>query len=340
MTAGREVTVVGAGAIGGFVAACLCAAGIRATVSDSNQQHIAAIARRGLRVTGALDLLAHPYATEPEGLPYGLKTVLLAVKASDTEAALDVIAPRLAPDGCVVSLQNGLGVYTIAARVGDERTVGAFLTFGGHYVSPGEVLYGGAGSLRIGELDGSITERVRELVSLLSNAHPAEATANIHAFIWAKVALGAFYFATALADADVPEVIGSAPHRQALQRLVGEVASIAYTQGIECESVDGFFPDAFRTGDQQRIDSSWRAQLEYWGAQMEKRTGIWRDLAERHRPTEVGGILGLAVERARARQLSVPLLTRTIELVREVEAGTRPLGWGNLDDLARLVESP
>jgi 2-dehydropantoate 2-reductase len=140
LTPGREVTIVGAGAIGGFVAARLCAVGIRVTVSDSNHQHLVAIEQHGLRVSGAVDLLAHPRASEPERLPLGLKTVLLAVKAADTEAALDIISPRLAPDGCVVSLQNGLSVYTIGARVGNERVVGAFLTFGGHYLRPGEVV--------------------------------------------------------------------------------------------------------------------------------------------------------------------------------------------------------
>ena len=58
------------------------------------------------------------------------------LRVYDSAPALDALRPlagRLAPDGFIVSLQNGLEEYRIADLIGAKRTVGAFLTFGGHY---------------------------------------------------------------------------------------------------------------------------------------------------------------------------------------------------------------
>jgi 2-dehydropantoate 2-reductase len=337
VTYGDGVTIVGAGAIGGYVAARLCLAGVRVAVCDRNHEHLAAIRDSGLRVSGAVDLLARPETLEPEELPDGLKAVLLAVKTGGTVSALDALVPRLAPDGFVVSLQNGLQEYMIAERLGVGRTVGAFLTFGGHYLAPGEVAYGGPGSLRLGELDGAATPRLAELVRLLSLAHRAEPTGNIFGFLWSKTAVNVFYFATALAGADVQDVIGSRRHRPALDRLVGEVAAVARAEGVRCEDVDGFSPRSFAAGDQAGITASWEAQLRYWDRHAERRTGIWRDLAVHGRETEATGILQPVMERARQRGMEVPLLTEALSMVREAEAGRRPLAWFNLDRLAALV---
>ena len=45
---------------------------------------------------------------------------------------------------------------------------GGYLTFGGFYVEPGHVKYGGTGSFKIGEIDGSRSRRVAELADMLS----------------------------------------------------------------------------------------------------------------------------------------------------------------------------
>jgi 2-dehydropantoate 2-reductase len=300
---------------------------------------VAAIRRSRLKVSGAVDLLARPHAVEPKDLPGGLKAVLLAVKTGGTLSALDALVPRLAPDGFVVSLQNGLQEYLIAERVGAQRTVGAFVTFGGHYVRPGEVAYGGPGSFRIGELDGYSSPRLAELVRRLSLAHPAEPTSNIFGFLWSKTAVNAFYFATALAGADVQEAIRSRRHRPALDGLVAEVARVAQAEGVRCEDVDGFSPQAFAGRDHAGITASWEAQLKYWDRHAQRRTGIWRDLAVHRRETEATGILQPVRELATQHGLEVPLLSEALSMVKEAEAGRRSLDWCNLDRLADLAGS-
>ena len=55
---------------------------------------------------------------------------------------MQTIAPRLAPNGYVVSLQNGMNEPEIVAAVGENRVVGAFVNFGADVVGPGRILRG------------------------------------------------------------------------------------------------------------------------------------------------------------------------------------------------------
>ena len=301
---------------------------------ESNRAHLEAIREGGLHVSGHANLEVRPAAAlGPEELPVLTGPVLLAVKSKDTEAALSTIAPRLGPEGLVVSLQNGLEEYKIAAAVGAERTVGAFLTFGGNYASPGEVVYGGPGSFYLGEIDGRRSRRVEELAGVLSVFHPVGVTENIFGYLWAKGALGCFYFATALVDEDVPDLIARREYRPLFGALVAEAVTVARAEGIRCEVVDGFDPNSFLDGDQNGVNESWQAQERYWAAHVQKRTGVWRDLSIHHRQTEVDHIVTPILSRGRERGLQLPLLERLVELVREAEAGARALGPANLDEL-------
>ena len=124
---------------------------------------------------------------------------MLAVKAPATAAALDRLAPHLAPDGFVLSAQNGLNEMVIAEKLGTERTMGCFVNFGADWHGPGEILYGNRGAVVVGEIDGSIRARTREMHALLSMFEPdAVLTDNIWGYLWGKLAYGAMLFATAL----------------------------------------------------------------------------------------------------------------------------------------------
>jgi 2-dehydropantoate 2-reductase len=334
-----NVHVVGAGAIGGLVGAFLARAGHQVTLVDANARHVAAIRAGGLRVTGVAEFTARVPALEPDELREPLDVVLLAVKSRHTADALRVIAPLLREDGCVVSLQNGLEEYAIADAVGARRTVGALVTFGGFYEEPGRIRYGGAGTLTLGELDGTVRPRTTDLADLLRAAHEVEVTDNIFGFLWSKTAVAAPYFATAVADRDVPELFATAAHRPVFGALVAEVVRVGRAEGVRFEEVDGFDPAVFadRPEDAAALDACWQAQIAYWQAHSQTRTGVWRDLAIHHRPTEVDHILLPVVRRAAAAGVPVPGLTALVAAVHEAETGQRALGVQVLAELDRIT---
>ncbi|HLN13938.1 MAG TPA: ketopantoate reductase C-terminal domain-containing protein, partial [bacterium] len=71
-------------------------------------------------------------------------------------------------------------------------------------------------------------------------------------------------------------------------------------------------------------------------ASLKQKSGIWRDLAVRHRRTEVDMQLGAVVEIGRGHGLRLPLNERLIELIHDLEAGRRHMSPRNVDDLRGL----
>src|SRR5690242_3999119 len=103
-----KFTVIGAGAVGGTFGAFMSRAGHDVTFIDRAADHVAAINASGLQIEGVENFSARARACGPERIAAPLGVVVLAVKAQDTETAIAPVAPLLAADEYVVSLQNGL----------------------------------------------------------------------------------------------------------------------------------------------------------------------------------------------------------------------------------------
>jgi len=331
------IVVWGAGAIGGTIGAHLVRGGHEVLFVDRVPEHAAAINAEGLKIIGPVrEFTARAHAATPDAVQGTFDTVLLCVKAQDTEAAARAVAPHLAADGCIVSVQNGLNETVIAGVVGTVRTVGAFVNFGADYMEPGVVQYAGHGAVVVGEIDGRITERAKRLHALLRQFDDrAVLTGNIWGYLWAKLAYGAMLFATALTNESMADCLASPSHRPLFVALAREVLTVADRAGIKPEPFDGFDPRAYASND--GAARSLDALVEHNRRSAKSHSGIWRDLAVRKRKTEADPQLGPIVTTAQRHGLSAPITARLIAMIHEIEEGNRPMGWANLDALAKVV---
>jgi 2-dehydropantoate 2-reductase len=323
-------TVFGAGAIGGTVGAHMVRGGEQVLFVDKDVDHVRAMRERGLTIRGFAETFTVAVdATTPDALPDRLDTVLLATKAPATEDAVLSFADRLAPDGCVVSLQNGLNELTISRIAGEQRTIGAFVNFSSDYLEPGLIHFGGRGAFFIGELDGSLTPRLGQLQRALGHWGNVQQTDNIWGYLWGKQAYGAMLFATALTNDSMADAIDS--HRAVMVALADEVLRVASALGIRPLGFDGFDPAA--------VSQSLDDVIAIRRKDEKTHSGVWRDLAVRKRRTEVDAHFLPIVAYASERGLRVPLLTRMVEMIHEIESGTRPFSPANLDELAAVPAS-
>ena len=336
------ITVYGAGAIGGGTGAALARAGHDVLLVDRAEDHVAAMNAHGLTIESREGSATIPVrAIAPGALGRELGLVLLAVKSQDTPAALEILAPRLAADGAIVSLQNGLNEELIARAVGAARTVGCLVNWAADWIAPGRILHGGHGALVLGELDGRMSDRVQGLAKLLAVVAPTEVTANILGYTWAKHVYGALLVATAVVDAHVYEVVERSPAIQAmLIRLVIENMDVAERAGVRLLAFDEYDPADYRAA--ARGDTAARARAmasiaTHYRAATKTKTGIWRDLAVRKRKTEVGALLGATVAKAKGYGLAMPLTERLIAMIADLENGRRQMSWANLDELVRVL---
>ena len=334
------ITVYGAGAIGGITGARLVRAGHDVLLVDKAVDHVAAMNASGLTIDSREGSVTIPVrAVTPEQLGTGLTLVLLAVKSQDTPAALEVLAPRLAADGTIVSLQNGLNEELIAKAVGSERTVGCLVNWAADWQAPGRILHGGEGALVLGELDGRRSERVQALAKTLDVVSPTRVSDNILGYTWAKHVYGALLVATALVDAHVYEVVERSPEvQQMLVALTMENMAVAERAGIRLLAFDEYDPADYHAaarGDGTARTRAMGSIATHYRAAVKTKTGIWRDLAVRKRKTEVGALLGATVAKARTYGMAMPLTERLIAMIEELEDGRRQMSWANLDELVR-----
>jgi len=330
----------GSGAIGGTLGAHLARAGHDVTMVDVVADHVDAINRNGLRITGPIaEFTSRMPAFTPQTLGGEWDTIVLATKAHHTDAAARTLAPHLTVGGCVVSAQNGLNELAISSILGAERTMGAFVNFGADYIEPGVIHYGGRGAVVVGEIDGRNTPRVAALRQSWSDFDAAAiVTPNIWGYLWGKEAYGAMLFATALTNESIADALAMSEYRPLYIDLAREILSVATARGVQPEPFDGFDPSAYAsTAPPGAADASLDALVAHNRRSAKSHSGIWRDLVVRKRPTEVDAQLGIVATLGAEAGVATPLTTRVVELIHEIERGARVQ---SLDALAALATTP
>ena len=330
MASGSATPIViwGAGAIGGTIGAHLVRAGHRVLFVDVVEEHVERIAAGALTIEGPIaNFTVGAEAVTPARMHGQHDVVLLCVKAHHTAEATRMLAPHLAPDGAVVSCQNGLNPLAISSIVGQERTLGAFVNFSADWLEPGRITYGARSPLAVGELDGRMTARLERIHALLSIFEPdTTATDDIFGYLWGKVAYATILGASALTNEPMVDFISDPANRPVLRGLVCEVLKVARAEGVQPRGFQGFEPDAFLGGDIAAMDASIEANLAYKRRSAKKHSGYWRDLAVRKRPTDLGVQLAPVQDLAGSHGLATPLIDRLVMLISATERGERQQG--------------
>jgi 2-dehydropantoate 2-reductase len=132
--------IMGAGALGTVFGGLLRRAG--QTVDFIGRgEHFEVLRRLGLSIDGIWgQVQAGPVSVPPPdpGKIQPYDAILLCIKSFDTAAACQQVKPLLAPQGLVLSIQNGLGNLEIIAReCGSAAAVGARVIFGARISRPG-----------------------------------------------------------------------------------------------------------------------------------------------------------------------------------------------------------
>ncbi len=330
------ILVWGAGAIGGTIGAYWVRAGHDVVFVDAARDHVRAMNAAGLAIEGPLDqFTVRAPAFTPEQVAGTFRRVVLAVKAHHTEGATRQLLPHLAPDGYVLSAQNGLNELVIARIVGAKRTMGCFVNFGADYLGPGRVIYAGRGAVVVGEIDGAVTPRAEAMFALLKQFEPeAVLTDNIWGYLWGKLGYGALLFATALTNASIADALASQRHRAIFRRLAGEAMAVARAKGITPLGFNGYDPEAFLPGaPSERVERSFAAMIQHNRASAKSHSGIWRDLAVRKRKTEIDAQIAVIAAIGREVGVATPTVERLVALIHDVEEGRRPMDWATLDAL-------
>lgn len=341
MASREPILIWGAGAIGGVLGAYWARAGVPVQMVDIVAEHASACSTTGLNISGPVEQFRQvvPCVT-PQALQGTFGVIVLAVKAQATEAALAMLLPHLAPNGFILSAQNGLNELTIARLAGSERTMGCFVNFGADWLGPGDILFGNRAAVVVGEIDGSIRERTRQMHRDLAVFEPAAVlTDNIWGYLWGKLAYGSMLFATALTTDSMTENFENPQRFVVFDRLAREVMAVASARGVLPIGFNGFDPASFALG---ATDAGARASIaalaEFNRHTAKTHTGIYRDLAVRKRKTEIDPQIGVIAELGREVGVQTPAILCLVGLIHDIEEGRKPMAFETFSELIAVCQ--
>ena len=336
----KRIVFIGGGAVGAYVAAHLVRGGEDVTVFDPWPENVAAINAKGIEVTGTTEQEHFIQAVDTRPLSEigqlwqeaPVDIAFVCMKSYDTEWATSMIAPYLAPDGFVVSLQNCINEETIAGVVGWGRTVGCIASLiAVDLHAPGQVrrnvpLGGETHTVfRVGEPHGRITQRVEHIAQLLRHADSSKTTTNLWGERWSKLAANAMRNALAASTG----LSGNAGDENDGQRrfalkLAGETVKVGTAHGNVFEMVYGLPPEqliAANDGDAAALKA---LEDELLGRGIKKGSGhlpsMGQDIRKKRR-TEIDYINGFVARKGAELGIEAPANAAITELVKQVERG-------------------
>ena len=233
-----HIAIIGAGAMGSVYAGMFAEAGCQTSVVDIWNDHIVAIGKNGLRLEGASGDRVIPGIVAVNDISElaAADLYVIATKADGVAAAAADIAKIIDPDALVLTIQNGLGAGDRIAQhmPTDNVLLGVAEGFGASIKGPGHIHHNAMRQIRIGELNGGITDRLRWVEDVWQNAGFAvKAFDDIHQLVWEKFICNVMCSAPATAfECTIGELFDDPERRQVALGCMLEAYNVGCAKGI------------------------------------------------------------------------------------------------------------
>jgi 2-dehydropantoate 2-reductase len=299
-----RICIVGCGAVGSLFAANLAQLDdVEVWAFDAYRDHVDAINERGLRLTGAGEVVGRLHATTDASELPPCDFGIVATKAMHTAAAVAATAPAFA-DGYVATVQNGLGnEETIAQHV--ERVIRGTTFPAGKLLEPGHVQWDVKGDTTLGPFANAPLEEVQRLADACTRGGmPTHAVEDARGPQWRKVIFNASTNPIgALTGLTHGRVCERPDLRALVSGLVDEGKAVAAAQEIVLDA-----------DPEELIDHAAKPEVAY-----DHKASMLQDV-EAHRQTEIDYLNGGIVRFGREHGVPTPLNEAIWALVKGVEA--------------------
>jgi 2-dehydropantoate 2-reductase len=252
-----KLCVVGAGAIGGYLAVRLASAGesVSVVIRGANLQ---AVRSQGMKLINAdgSEQVARLTATDRMAELGRQDVVILGMKAHQVAPVVPELAALIGPETLVITAQNGIpwwyffkhgGPYegrrieavdpggVISTALPIDRTIGCIVYPAAELEAPGVIRVVEGNRFPLGELDGADTERVRTLAQRFRDAgFKTPILSDIRSEIWLKL-WGNLSFnpISALTHATLEDICRFPQTRQLAADMMREAQAIGEKLGVQ-----------------------------------------------------------------------------------------------------------
>ena len=283
-----DILLVGTGALATLFAARLSEAGHDVSMLGTWKEGLSSLKAKGARLVTAdgSERAFKVHATDDPREVRGAKHVIVLVKSWQTERAARQLQDVLAPDGLVLTLQNGLGNReTLAQNLGSERVALGITTTGATLLGPGLAKVGGEGILSL-EQNQALGPLEAALRSSNFNLQVVE---DARSLVWGKLVVNAAINPlTALLRVPNGELLERPSARMVMSALAQEAADVAEAEGVRLP-----FDDPTETVEEVARKTA------------ENLSSMFQDVM-RGAPTEIDAICGAVTKHGERHGVSTP----------------------------------
>lgn len=320
-----RVAIFGAGSLGTILGAYIGRAGEKIELINRNKAHIAALRENGARVVGTVQFTQPVVAYTPDEMSGVYDIIFLMTKQQQNKEVVQMLKNFIAPDGVLVTFQNGLPEVQIAEILGDERVLGCTVAWGATLQAPGVCELTSAPDALSFSL-GAVTEKrnahfskVKELLELMGTV---EVEDNFIGTRWSKLLINAaFSGMSAVLGCTFGEAAGPRASRRVVQALIKECIDVCRMGNIRIEPVQG--KDIVKLLD---YSNSLKKAFSFFiipiaiRKHAKLKASMLQDL-EKGKPTEVDAINGAVSDYGRKVGCPTPMNDRVVEIIHKIEQG-------------------
>jgi 2-dehydropantoate 2-reductase len=340
----KKIAVIGIGAIGGILGGYLTEGGQDVTLIEPFwREHAEVMKKDGLTLKGPAGKQTIEvkvlFIDDLSQLKERIDILFISVKSNDTVKMLTLLKPYLAKDAWVISPQNGINEDVIIPIVGKANTIGCISYTGGVLLKPGYVM-GHDGSFIIGEIDGQITPRIKELAQILSLVRPTEISANIMKERWIKLSQAVMVVPiAAISGLGLRETCQNQKAHRLCARIVSEVIQVARAAGYKLDIVTHIKADDWKKLARGPVPEASKTIAEVGTRFVPNATNATTNDIKQGQPLEIDYTNGYVISKGNELGVPTPVNEHIVSMVRAIESGKIKPSLDTLDELLKLMES-
>ena len=317
--------IYGAGSLGTVLGAFIMKNGGDVDLINRNKAHVDILNEKGARIIGTVDMTVPVRAITPDQMTGEYDVIVLLTKQLFNKDVVTMLKDFLAPDGVIVTLQNGIPEPGIAEIIGADHTMGCAVEWGAALIEPGVCeLTSDKDSLsfHMGKMEGITDEQFKMVKDLLELMCPVHEEPNLMGARWSKLLINATFSGLGTVVGGVfGDVSEDKEGKKVAIRCMKECIDVGHAAGVEFAPVQGknivglfYYTNPIKRGFGCLL----------LPIAMKKHRDIEPSMLQdlkKGKPCEVDAINGIVCDFGKKHGVKTPVNDRIVEIIKKIQAG-------------------